>query len=352
MKFNKRASIMLIASLIISMTGCTNNKNSEDSKPDNKIESENTDINNKQEEKDNNEDLTAKKSGSIITLGDKALEIFNGNKEASTEYAKTISNHKKSLGEDIKVYNMIVPTHVEFGLPKKYKDMSKSQKPIIESVYKNLDKDIKTVDAYKALESNKNEYIYFNTDHHWTSLGAYYAYKEFANVAGFKSKDIGEYEKYTKKDFLGTLYTQTQDPNLRKNPDSVDYYKIPYDYKVYRYEKENINKPLKTTLYADYASGTSAYSVFLHGDFPMIKVENKDVKNNKKIAVVKESYGNAFVPFLIPHYKEVFVIDLRDYEKGLEELVKENNIDEVLFINNVFAANTSSLVNKIKNLNK
>ncbi|MDO7206013.1 DHHW family protein [Paraclostridium bifermentans] len=74
---------------------------------------------------------------------------------------------------------MVVPTHVEFGLPEKYKDMSKSEKDSIDSIYKNMDKDVKTVDAYDNLKKHKDEYIYFNTDHHWTSLGAYYAYQSF-----------------------------------------------------------------------------------------------------------------------------------------------------------------------------
>ncbi|MDO7206012.1 DHHW family protein [Paraclostridium bifermentans] len=173
-----------------------------------------------------------------------------------------------------------------------------------------------------------------------------------AKEAGFKPAELSEYDKYTKEGFLGTLYAQTQDSKIKNNPDKVNYYKIPCDYSVYRYEKENPNKPLKTTLYADYAKGSNAYSVFLHGDFPRIDIKNKDSKNNKKLVVVKESYGNAFVPFLIPHYKEVIVIDSRHYKDSLEKLVKENNANEVLFINNAFAANTQKIVNTIKDLNK
>lgn len=295
---------------------------------------------------------TAEKSGSVITIGNTAFEIFNENKAGEKEYSQIISQHKKALGKDVQVYNMVVPTHVEFGLPEKYKDMSKSEKDSIDSIYKNMDKDVKTVDAYDNLKKHKDEYIYFNTDHHWTSLGAYYAYQSFAKEAGFKPVELSNYDKYTKEGFLGTLYAQTQDSKIKNNPDKVDYYKIPCDYSVYRYEKENPNKPLKTTLYADYAKGSNAYSVFLHGDFPRIDIKNKDAKNNKKLVVVKESYGNAFVPFLIPHYKEVIVIDSRHYKGSLEKLVKENNANEVLFINNAFAANTQKIVNTIKDLNK
>lgn len=355
-KMNKYVRNIVAMGLIItcatSIVACSKNENLDDknnssinqSKDEGKSEDNNTNKSN------SNSNAIAEKSGSIITLGDRALEIFNGNEHGAHLYDDTINEQKKALGKDVDVYNMVVPTHVEFGLPEKYKDMSKPQKPIIDNIYKGLDNDIKKVDAYSNLEKHKDEYIYFNTDHHWTPLGAYYAYEAFAKEAGFKPEPLDKYKKYTKEDFLGTLYTQTQDNKLKENPDHVDYYKIPYDYKVYRYEKENPTKPLKTTLYADYASGVNSYSVFLHGDFPEVKIENKDAKSDKKIAVVKESYANAFVPFLIPHYKEVYVIDSRQYKGSLKELVSKNDIDEVLFLNNIFAANTESIVNTIKNL--
>ena len=348
----KIISLGLILVCTTSFVACSK----KDEVQDNSLQQTTEGINEKEESKEeksednNNENAVAEKSDSIVTLGNTAFEIFRGNPTATKKYSDTINEHKKSLGKDVNVYNMVVPTHVEFGLPDKYKDMSNPQKPVIDKIYEGLGDDIKTVDAYSQLEKHKDEYIYFNTDHHWTSLGAYYAYEAFAKEAGFKPAKLSDYEKYTKEDFLGTLYTQTQDNNLKKNPDKVDYYKIPQDYKVTRYEKENPTKPLKTTLYADYAEGVNSYSVFLHGDFPQVNIENKKSESDKKIVVVKESYGNSFVPFLIPHYKEVVVIDSRQYKGSLKELVEKNNVDDVLFINNIFAANTESIINTIDNL--
>ncbi|MEH6942129.1 DHHW family protein [Bacillus sp. JJ722] len=296
------------------------------------------------------ENTTAEQSGSIITLGDRAVEIFYGNEENAKQYSNTISGMKQILGDQVEMYNMVVPTSVEFALPKKYQHMSTPQKPVIDEIYDNLDSDIKTIDAYTALEDHKNEYIYFNTDHHWTALGAYYAYEQFAKEAGFKAKSLKEYEKHSKKDFLGTLYTQTQDVKLKANEDVVDYYKIPVDYDVFRYEKGKEDTAVPSTLYADYVDGVNSYSVFLHGDFPMIKIQNNDSKNGKKLVVVKESYGNAFVPFLIPHYEEIYVVDSRYYNGSLPKLVEEYEVGEVLFINNIFAANTEKIVKTIEEL--
>ncbi|MGE7770943.1 DHHW family protein [Viridibacillus arvi] len=335
---NKNMIISTIATLLIA--GCAST--------DLEKESVSSIKGGKQEEVSKN--TTAEKSGSIITLGDRAVEIFYGNEGNAERYTNAISSTKQALGDQVEVYNMVVPSSVEFALPQKYQNMSKSQKPVIDKIYDNLDSKVKTVDAYKALEKHKNEYIYFNTDHHWTSLGAYYAYEQFAKEAGFQAKSLNEFKKYSKKDFLGTLYTQTQDTKLKENADVVDYYKIPVDYDVFRYEKGKEDTPVSSTLYADYVDGVNAYSLFLHGDFPMIKIQNNDSNNGKKLVVVKESYGNAFVPFLIPHYDEIYVVDSRYYNSSLKKLVNEKEVKEVLFINNIFAANTEKIVKTIEEI--
>ncbi|QOV11783.1 DHHW family protein [Viridibacillus arvi] len=335
---NKNMIISTIATLLIA--GCAST--------DLEKESVSSIKGGKQEEVSKN--TIAEKSGSIITLGDRAVEIFYGNEGNAERYTNAISSTKQALGDQVEVYNMVVPSSVEFALPQKYQNMSKSQKPVIDKIYDNLDSKVKTVDAYKALEKHKNEYIYFNTDHHWTSLGAYYAYEQFAKEAGFQAKSLNEFKKYSKKDFLGTLYTQTQDTKLKENADVVDYYKIPVDYDVFRYEKGKEDTPVSSTLYADYVDGVNAYSLFLHGDFPMIKIQNNDSDNGKKLVVVKESYGNAFVPFLIPHYDEIYVVDSRYYNSSLKKLVNEQEVKEVLFINNIFAANTEKIVKTIEEI--
>ncbi|MFJ9462462.1 DHHW family protein [Viridibacillus arvi] len=335
---NKNMIISTIATLLIA--GCAST--------DLEKESVSSIKGGKQEEVSKN--TTAEKSGSIITLGDRAVEIFYGNEGNAERYTNAVSSTKQALGDQVEVYNMVVPSSVEFALPQKYQNMSKSQKPVIDKIYDNLDSKVKTVDAYKALEKHKNEYIYFNTDHHWTSLGAYYAYEQFAKEAGFQAKSLNEFKKYSKKDFLGTLYTQTQDTKLKENADVVDYYKIPVDYDVFRYEKGKEDTPVSSTLYADYVDGVNAYSLFLHGDFPMIKIQNNDSNNGKKLVVVKESYGNAFVPFLIPHYDEIYVVDSRYYNSSLKKLVNEKEVKEVLFINNIFAANTEKIVKTIEEI--
>ena len=131
----------------------------------------------------------------------------------------------------------------------------------------------------------------------------------------------------------------TQEPVLEQNPDSVEYFIIPGDYEC-QVMYQGSDEWLETSMLAEYAEGANAYGVFLGGDNKLFKIQNQDptMKNGKKIAVLKESFGNAFVPFLSPHYSEVHVLDMRYWEGNLASYAAENGIDEILIMNNIKSA--------------
>ena len=104
-------------------------------------------------------------------------------------------------------------------------------------------------------------------------------------------------------------------------------------------------------MYGEGASGPNSYSVFLQGDLPVVKMETQHL-NGRKIAVVKESYGNAFSCFLINNYEKVVVVDQRYYTGDFVAMLKAEGINELLFINNIFAAHTPFHIEKIKGLKK
>ena len=89
--------------------------------------------------------------------------------------------------------------------------------------------------------------------------------------------------------------------------------------------------------------------MFLGGDLPLIRIDT-GVKNGRKILMVKESFGNCFAPFLVNHYEQVYVVDQRYFQLGLVNFIQENGINELLFINNIFAANTGIRIQEIRNL--
>lgn len=299
-----------------------------------------------------NEDasVNVEQVGGLLSIGDSVVERFGGVEEFAKDYAQTISKYADVL-PDKTIYNIIIPTHVEFRLPKKYKDLSKPQIENIEFIKSNLSDKVVAVDAYSKLKEHKDEYIYFRSDHHWTGLGAYYAYTAFAKDAGFEPIDLSDYESNKKEGFLGTLYNASKETMLKENPDYVEYYSVGADLKTTLYKNGSLNNPVETTLYADYASGGNSYGVFLHGDNPLMKVENENSDSDKSAIVIKESYGNAFAPFLTPHYKETYILDPRYFKGNLVDFINENNIDDVVFINNAFAANTQLHINNLKKLN-
>lgn len=277
-------------------------------------------------------------SNGIMVYNGRAMSLFGGSGQSAKQYANVLNTYQKEL-PGVQIYNAVIPTSIEFYVPEKYRNTTSSQKNIIDLIYSTLNSGIKKVDAYSALEAHKDEYLYFRTDHHWTGLGAYYAYQAFCNQAGLTPISLADTETRRLDSFIGTMYAQAQDSTLLKDPDYVDYYIFKQQYTAQRFDKDAPYSPIGHTLWGEYAKSPNSYSVFLHGDFPLISVKT-GIPNGRKIMVVKESFGNAFAPYLINHYEEVYIVDQRYFQLSAVDFIKQNDIDELLFINNAFAACT------------
>jgi len=233
---------------------------------------------------------------------------------------------------------VVVPTAVEFYIPRKYSSLTNSQKNNIQYIYDNMSM-VNTVDAYSYLEEKQDEYIYFRTDHHWTALGAYYAYSAFCEQAGIHARSLASFEKRSIKDYRGTVYSGTGDAVLWNNPDTVDYYMTDSSL-MCNVILKNTNYWSKLPAWSEGSSGSYAYGVFIWGDNPVYHV-NTTVDNGENVLLIKESFGNAFAPFLFANYDNVHVIDYRHYSGSIYDYVISNNIQTVIFLNNAFSANTS-----------
>ncbi len=287
------------------------------------------------------------RSGPVIIYGDRAFELFGGSTQQKLSYAAAVSAYAKAL-PDVKVYSLVAPSAIAFYLPAKYASYSTPQKENIDDIYGAMDPAVTCVDAYSRLAEHSQDYEYFRTDHHWTGLGAYWAYTAFAEAAGFTPLPYEDYEKGSIENFNGTFTSSTNDAKLRANPDTVEYCKLPVETLAYRYTKDAQTTPVQTTVLAEYASGGNAYSVYLHGDFPRFDIQNLDNPEGKNILVLKESYGNAFAPYLVPHYANVYVVDMRYFAGSIRDFAAEKAIDEILVIDNVFAANTKSFTSRLE----
>lgn len=296
------------------------------------------------------DDATGEKKRGVFVFKNAAFEMFGGGPAMGKSYADVINSYNRLVKPGIQVYNLIVPVHLEFEITEKYKSLQKPNRPAIENIYNNEDPEIKKVWAIDELRKHRTEYIYFNTDHHWTSLGAYYGYKAFCETAGLTPVSLDTVRSKVKPGFLGSLYRLTRDSRLQANPDSVRYYLFRDSMNFYT-GSSALGVWNKSKMYGEGASGSNSYSVFLQGDLPICKMETMH-KNGRKIAVVKESYGNAFACFLINNYEKVIVVDQRYYTGDFMALLKAEGINELLFINNIFAAHTPFHIDKIKGLKK
>lgn len=179
------------------------------------------------------------------------------------------------------------------------------------------------VDAAGALLSNKDEDIYYRTDHHWTTLGAWYGYESFASAAGFEPIKPDDALKRSAEGFYGTYFNKAK--KYDAVADEIFWYELPVD-------SVTIDGVPKDSMY-DYSQleGRDKYAMFLHANNGVTVIENSQAAGGT-VMVIKDSYANCFVPYLTQNYGKVIVIDLRSMPKGLNELIAGEKIDDILFL--------------------
>lgn len=291
--------------------------------------------------------------GNLFILNDTVMEVYKYNESKCKSYADMLNTVSEKMGPDVKIYSLLAPVQIEFLTTKKYKDLSDSQIDSINIINSNLSKNVTPADAYNPIKDHIDEYVYFRTDHHWTALGAYYGYTGFAKAAGLSAVPIEEYKTGEAPGFLGHLSTVNPSEKVNSNPDNVIYY-IPStnsELQVYFYDKETGEKKSYTgaVINKTYIDNDQKYGIFLGGDFPLGVIKT-NAKTDKKIMVIKDSYANAFIPFLLPHYREIYVIDPRHYKENIVNLVKENGIHEVLVLNYILTTNFDTYMNSVLKL--
>lgn len=293
---------------------------------------------------------TGVKKGAVFIFKNRGFELFSGSPGMGKKYAEVINSYNRLKIPGLKIYNLVIPVGFEFEVTEKYKNEVRPNKKAINDIFAAEDPGIIQVNPVDELRKHRAEYIYFNTDHHWTSLGAYYAYRAFCAAAGLVPVAIDSIPSKVKPGFLGLFYRLTKSNVLKNNPDSVRYYLFPDSVNFY-IGANSIGYWAKSHMYAETVHGDNSYSVFIQGDLPICKIETQH-KNGRRIALVKESYGNAFAPFLVNNYEKIIVVDQRGYKGDFIAMLKAEGINELLFINNIFAAHTQFHIDDIKELKK
>ncbi len=286
-----------------------------------------------------------------LLISDNAIiEMFTKNSEQEKAYADAVNYYAEKLPENIKLYNMIIPTQLSFK-EAMYKNLQDDQQKAIDAIYDKLDSSVTTVDAYSSLEEHKDEYIYFRTDHHWTQRGAYYGYNAFMAAEGGEAVNINDFEENSVGGFLGSLYDQVGDASVAVTPDTVEWFDVdPENHvKTVMYAIDDYGE-LMTYSNPMYVKTQASYSFFFGGDHSVVVMTNSDNADGKTLVVLKESYSNALAPWLIKNYHRVILVDPRSYKGNFQSILDQYSPDEVLITNYIFTTNFADYCSLLTNL--
>ena len=179
-----------------------------------------------------------------------------------------------------------------------------SEKTFIDECYKKMN-GISTVDCLSYLTGHSSEYIFYRTDHHWTSLGAYYAYCAAAKTLGYSAYTLDQFNIETaSSSFRGTLYSKTLD-NVKDK-----------------------------------------YSSFTGSNSPIVTIET-DVDNGKNLLLIKDSYAHSLVPFLANHYSKITMVDMRYINVDLGRLIDLSEYQQALFMYNAVTFSSDLTIKRI-----
>lgn len=312
-------------------------------------------------ELDNPAESEAEYAGNVVVVGTRAMEIPTRLDDIIITYADAVNALSESMGEGVRTISLVVPNGAAFYAPESMRTGPHDQKEMIDFCYSKMNDDIVTVDAYSSLREYVDEYIYFRTDHHWTPLGAYHAYEAFCDTVGFEAVPLDQFETGRYENFVGSMYTFTkeypQSSVLWNNPDYLEYYLPIVETHAQYYGNQSLQNGVPVSVvYTKLESGVSnKYLCFIGGDTPVCIIETA-VEDGPVCMVLKESYGNAFVPFLTSHYSKIVVIDPREFNvSGKADLVlapfaQEQGVDDLIVINYPYMINRADFVRRLNSL--
>ena len=256
------------------------------------------------------------------------IEVADENHLAANIKAiKSFSERQKK----IPVRMMLVPDAanvLNHSLPALAKPEDQTQ--MFSMVRKDLGDSVEWIDVSTELNKHKTEKIYYKTDHHWTTLGAFYAFQAAAPSLGIEGDLSGKYVSYAVSDSFNGMLASKSGVNLGEK-EQIDIY-VPTEEDtdlIVDYVDEGKRS---TSLYdSSKLKEKDQYTVFLGGNSSLLDIRTVST-STKRLLLVKDSFANSFIPFLTPYYREIVVVDPRYYSGTINDLMDSYRISEVLFL--------------------
>jgi hypothetical protein len=245
--------------------------------------------------------------------------------------------------EGTKVNIMLVPTAFEVMSDKlpKY-TATDEQSADMQKIFDGITaENAVKINPTSALESADKQ-IYYKLDHHWTSEGAYIGYRELCKSIGIKPSPLADFnKKVVTTDFYGTVYSKLNDYSVEG--DTITAYSKDWNltFKTEKTETDSIFNP-------EYLNKKDKYSYFLDNVHSYIEIENKDAKEEKSAVIIKDSYANCMIPFMIDDYSKIYIFDTRYYRENVSDFVNENHPTDVFVVYNMNTIGTDNGVNGIR----
>lgn len=269
-------------------------------------------------------------------------KVNNLNQDNVDKVDKSMAQLVKFLQNTPNAYFGIIPTSIELSgveYPNRL-----NQQDFISDIYSQLPES-QTLNIYEALSVHKDEDIYYNTDHHWTTLGAYYAYMSIGETLGL---EIPDKEQYTvtniKNDFSGTTQAKL---NITLSQDAIETWTL--NDKSYTRVVNDVST--FDTLYdMEKLSSSEPYAVFLGGNNGKVVITNNSISEERKgthLLMIKDSYSHCLAPFLLENYETITLIDLRYAGMvSIQNLIRQHNFDNIIVLYNTdnFVAETKLLL--------
>ncbi len=282
--------------------------------------------------------LIGKNTSNGVFLGKNStlIENFEPLPDDAIDQTKTAINNFAEKHPDLRHYFMLVPNAISINAEKLPANAPVlDQNTYIDNFVAGLNENIRFLDSRPILNENKDQLLFYKTDHHWTTLGAWLSFQGISASLGITPPGAEAYTIYpVTHSFSGALASKSG--YLMLTNDTINVY-IPNseaDFSVVNYVEEQKKSP---SLYAsEMLKGKDKYAVFLNGNHPLVKIKNP-VNNGKYLLVIKDSYANSLIPFLTPYYSEITIVDPRYYYDSIDTLITDAQITDVLYL---FNANT------------
>ena len=256
------------------------------------------------------------------------IEVADENHLAAN--IKAIKSFSESQSK-IPVRMMLVPDAanvLNHSLPSLAKPEDQTQ--MFSMVRKNLGDSVEWIDVSTELNKHKTEKIYYKTDHHWTTLGAFYAFQAAAPSLGIDGDLSGKYVSYTVSDSFNGMLASKSGVNFGEK-EQIDIY-VPTEEDT-DLIVDYVDEGKRSTSLYDFSKlkEKDQYTVFLGGNSSLLDIRTVST-STKRLLLVKDSFANSFIPFLTPYYREIVVVDPRYYSGTINDLMDSYRISEVLFL--------------------